>query len=153
MSKFKTDTLEGKMFNLGQQDCFSAVRDFFKLNFDIDMPNVARPNDWEADKDDLIGKWYKKCGFEKLDVEENWPPRPADLLVCTLGGSVPNHLVIYLGGNEIFHHKLMMLSSREVMRPAWKRYTAYMLRHPEVPDLTEKKPTLDLMEAYRENLV
>jgi len=153
MSNFKTSTLESKPFNLGVQDCFTAVSGFYKLNFDIDMPNFARPNDWEPSEDNLIDKLYPAAGFEKLDVDDNWPPRPADILVCTVGGSVPNHLVIFLGGNEIFHHKVNMMSGRETMRPAWRRYTSYILRHPEVPDLSQKKPTLELSEAYREGLV
>ena len=153
MSSFKTDELEGKPFNLGTQDCFTLVQDFFLLNFGIKMPNIARPNDWKADDDNLIDKWYHLTGFEKLDVDEEWPPRPADVMVCTVGGSVPNHLVIYLGGNQIIHHKDQMLSGKELMRPAWKRYTSYLLRHPDVPDLREKKPTMDLLEVYREKLV
>lgn len=153
MSSFKTAELESKPFTLGKQDCFTLVRDFFRVNFDIDMPDIARPNDWDADKDNLIDKWYHLTGFEKLDVDENWPPRPADVMVCTVGGSVPNHLVVFLGGNEIIHHKDMMLSGKELMRPAWKRYTSYLLRHPDVPDLTEKKPVLELMEVYDAGLV
>lgn len=153
MLTFDTQELEGKPFALGSQDCFSVVRDFYKKFFDVDMPNIARPNDWDAAKDDLINKHFEQCGFQKLDVDENWPPRPADLLVTTLGSSVPNHLVIYLGNNEILHHKSFAMSSRETMRPAWKRYTSYMLRHPEVPNLQPKKPILTLTEAYHEGFV
>lgn len=153
MSPFEIEPLLSKPFDLGEQDCFTLVQDFFKLNFGIDMPNFARPNDWDPAKDDLINKWYHKTGFVRLDADEDWPPRPADVLVCTVGGSVPNHLVVFLGGNEILHHKINMFSDKEMMRPAWKRYTSYILRHPDVPNLTEKKPTLDLMEAYRENLI
>ena len=153
MFNFDTSPLEGKPFDLGRQDCFTAVRDFYKLFFDIDMPNFARPNDWDAEKDNMIDNLYKEAGFEKLDVEETWPPHPADLLACTVGGSVPNHLVIFLGANEIFHHKVGMFSLRETMRPAWKRYTSYILRHPQVPDMSQKKPTLTLTEVYANGLV
>lgn len=152
MSNFETDSLENKPFNLGSQDCFTLIRDFYKLNFGIDMPDFARPNDWDPEKDDMINNNYVAAGFEKLDVDENWPPLPADLLVTTVGGSVPNHLVVYLGKNEIIHHKDGMYSSRETMRPAWKRYTSYLLRHPKVPDLTEQKPVMTLEEVYREKL-
>ena len=153
MSIFNTAPLEGKAFDLGTQDCFGVVIGFFKLNFDIDIPNFARPNDWNPAKDNLIDKLYKQAGFEKLDVDENWPPRPADILVCTVGGSVPNHLVVYLGQNEILHHKDGMFSGKETMRPAWKRYTSYILRHPQVPDMTEKKPVMTLQEVYDAKLV
>lgn len=153
MSTFDTEQFEGKPFKLGTQDCFSLVQDFFKHFFSIEMPDIARPNDWEPAKDNLIDKHYALTGFEKLDVDENWPPRPADVLVTTVGGSVPNHLVVYLGQNEILHHKAYALSSRETMRPVWKRYTSYILRHPLVPDLTEQKPTMTLQEVYDEKLV
>lgn len=152
MLNFETQRLENQPFDLGTQDCFTLVRDFYKLNFGIDMPNFARPNDWNPEKDDIIGKSHKAAGFKQLDVDENWPPNPADLLVTTVGGSTPNHLVVYLGNNEILHHKDGLFSGKEVMRPAWKRFTSYILRHPSLPDLTERKPTLTLEEAYREEL-
>lgn len=153
MFSFELQQLEGRPFNLGAVDCFTLARDFYKLNFDIDMPDFSRPNDWKPEDDNLIDKLHSLAGFQKLDVDENWPPRPADTLVCTVGGSVPNHLVIFLGGNQIIHHKIGMLSSRETMRPAWKRYTSYILRHPDVPDLMEKKPTMTLREVYDEKLI
>ena len=153
MSNFKYEHLEGKNFNLGVQDCFTVVHQFFYDNFGIEMENFARPNDWDAEKDNLIEHCWPKSGFEKLDVDEHWPPRPGDIMVCNVGGSVPNHLVIYLGKNTILHHKVGMLSGSELMRPAWKRYTSFLLRHPDVPNVLEEKPTLDLMEVYREKLI
>ncbi|TXG77758.1 hypothetical protein E6Q11_02255 [Candidatus Dojkabacteria bacterium] len=153
MFSFNIQPLEGRPFNLGATDCFTLTRDFYKLNFDIDMPDFARPNDWEPEDDNLIEKLYPVAGFERLDVDENWPPRPGDVLVCTVGGSLPNHLVVFLGQNEIIHHKIGMLSSKETMRPAWKRYTSYILRHPKVPNLEEKKPTMTIREVYNEKLI
>lgn len=152
MSIFETERFEGKPFHLGVQDCFTLVRDFYLFNFGIEMPDISRPNDWDASKDDIIGKSYEACGFEKLDVDETWPPLPADILACVVGGSTPNHLVVYMGHNEILHHKYGVMSSRETMRPAWKRYTSYILRHPLVPNLSPVKPTMTLKEAYDEGL-
>lgn len=153
MSNFEITELEGKPFLLGKQDCFTIVRDFYSINFGIEIPDFSRPNDWIADEQDLINEYWPLAGFEKLDVDECWPPRPGDLLVCTLGGSTPNHLVIFLGGNEILHHKVNMMSSREMMRPAWRRYTSYILRHPDAPDTREKKITMDLREVYDAGLI
>lgn len=153
MFKFDNQGIVGVPFDMGREDCYEVCRKFFHRNFGIELPPYARPNDWSADKDNLIDNLYSDAGFEKLDVDENWPPRPADVLATVVGGSRPNHLVIYLGGNEILHHKYGALSCQETMRPAWKRYTSFILRHPQVPDLTPKKPTMDLMEAYRNGLV
>lgn len=147
------ENLVGKSFSLGKQDCFSLTIDFFKQNFDIEIPNIARPADWKPDEVDLISQFYHLSGFEKLDVEETWPPRPADVLVTTIGGSNPNHLVIYLGGNQIIHHKQYSISSVETMRPIWKRVTSYILRHPDVPDLTPVKPTMKLEDILNEKFI
>lgn len=145
--------LVGKHFELGVQDCFQLVIDFFEQNFGITIPNIARPTNWKADDIDLIGQFYHLSGFKKLDVEENWPPRPADVLVTIVGGSAPNHLVIYLGGNEIIHHKQYSISSVETLRPVWKKATSFILRHPDVPDLTPVKPTLILKDLLNERFV
>ena len=76
----------GKQFKLGHQDCFSLCIDFFDKNFDIKIPDIARPNDWNPKRIDLISDFYDVSGFKKLDVEANWPPRPADVLVTTVDG-------------------------------------------------------------------
>lgn len=153
MSAFNTSGLVNKFFDLGRQDCFTLVMDFFRTNFGIIIPDVARPNDWDPETDNLIDKHWIESGFQKLDVDENWPPRPADVLVCTVGGSVPNHLVVYLGGNRIIHHKVGMMSGEEVMRPAWKRYTSFILRHPDVKVPVNNQKSLTLREVYDEGLV
>lgn len=153
MLKFKTETLTGKNFELGAQDCYSLTQDFFRINFDIELPDFARPNDWDPSKDNLIEKHYIETGFKKLDKEENWPPKPADVLVCTVGGSTPNHLVVFLGGNQIIHHKVAMISGKETMRPAWKRYTSFILRHPDINIEEPELRTMDLLEVYNEGLI
>lgn len=149
----KYDNLLLKPFQLGSQDCFKLTIDFFKQNFDIDIPSIARPADWNPDKLDLISQFYPLSGFKKLDVEENWPPRPADVLVTTIGGRNPSHLVIYVGENKIVHHKQHQFSSEEIMRPIWKKVTSYILRHPDVPDLTPQKPTIHLQDLLNDRFI
>lgn len=143
----------GKKFELGRQDCFTLCSDFYRENFGISFPNIARPHDWSADKLDLISDFHKLCGFDKLDNEEHWPPRPADILATVTGSSNPNHLVIYLGGNEILHHKYMGISSKEPMRPVWKRFTSYILRHPDVPNMIPQKPLIKLEDILNERFI
>lgn len=145
--------LLGKPFNLGVQDCFKMCVDFFKMNFGIEIPEISRPHDWEADKLDLINQFYHLTGFVKLDAEEHWPPLPGDVLVTTVGGSTPNHLVIYLGSNEIIHHMHGTMSKKETLRPVWKRFTSYILRHPDVPDLRVTPPTITIEELVRDRFI
>lgn len=151
--KLEYEHLLHKKFQLGVQDCFTMCRNFYKDNFSIDMPDIARPNNWEADNLDLINKFYHLTGFKKLDLEENWPPRPGDVLVTTIGGSTPNHLVICLDSNLIMHHQYMTMSRKELMRPVWKRFTSFILRHPDVPDLRPEKPKVVLEEMLLEKYI
>jgi cell wall-associated NlpC family hydrolase len=142
------ENLVGRPFDLGRSDCFTLFRDFYGQNFAIKVPDFARPHDWNADELDLIGKLYPKVGMNKIDT---WDLQPGDVLATAVGSSNPNHLIIYVGGNEILHHKTMTLSTVETMRPFWKAATCYVLRHPDVPDLTPVLPDVDIADLLSAN--
>lgn len=126
------ENLVGVPFDPGREDCFQTVIDFYAQNFNIIIPKISRPTDWDADKADLIGTLYKRYGFEKV---EGWDLQPGDILATAVGSSNPNHLVLYVGDNTILHHKFNSFSSAEAFRPFWKMVTCYVLRHPDVPNL------------------
>lgn len=140
------ENLLGLPFIAGKQDCFTLTINFFKQNFDIDIPNFARPTDWDADKLNLIPKLFPLAGFERVDT---WELQPGDVLATAVGSSNPNHFVIYVGDNTLLHHKFMQLSSQEIFRPAWKMVTCFVLRHPDVPNLTPVYPDIDLEQLLR----
>ena len=139
----KYDNLLGFAWEMNERDCFTLTREFFKQNFDIDIPDVARPNNWSSDNLDLIGLIHSKAGFTK--VTEMWDDlRPGDVLACSVQSSNPNHLAIYIGNNELLHHRLGVNSSVETLRPFWRMTTGYILRHPDVPDLRPVLPDANL---------
>lgn len=140
------ESLVGLPFVAGKQDCFTLTRDFFRINFGIDIPNFSRPTDWDADRLNLIPKLYPLAGFEKVDT---WDLRPGDVLATAIGSSNPNHFVVYVGDNLLLQHKYMQLSSTETFRPAWKMVTCFVLRHPDVPDLTPVYPDISLEDLLR----
>lgn len=146
--KLEYSNLIGKPWEPNKSDCFSINIDFFAQNFGIKIPNFARPNDWDADKLNLIEILYKQTGFIKL--APNWEElRPADVLATAVGSVNPNHLVIYLGNNEILHHKYGVNSCVETMRPIWRMITGYILRHPDVPDLRPVYSDITIEELLR----
>ncbi len=144
--KIEYENLIGLPFQAGKQDCFTMTINFFKQNFDIDIPNFARPTDWDADKLDLIPKLFPLAGFEKID---NWDLQPGDVLATAVGSSNPNHFVIYVGDNKIIHHKYMQLSTEEAFRPAWKMVTCFVIRHPSIPNLNPVYPDITIEELLR----
>jgi cell wall-associated NlpC family hydrolase len=146
---FEYQQLLGRRFTMGEKDCFSLVIDFFKINFDIDIKNYARPTDWNSDVIDIIGLAHPHEGFEKvLDWEKNL--QPADVLCMALGTSVPNHYAVNLGGNEILHHLYQGKSLVEPLRGAYRKSTCYVLRHKQLNIQEEELPSLNLVEFLRE---
>jgi cell wall-associated NlpC family hydrolase len=144
------ENLLGKPWSMNVDDCFTLVINFYKQNFDIDIPNIARPTDWDADELDLIRMTMPRTNF--FIVDENEELRPGDLLCVAYNSKNPNHLVIYVGNNEIIHHRYGLLSAKELYRPAWRMITGYVLRHPDVPDLRPVLPDTTLEELLRARL-
>jgi cell wall-associated NlpC family hydrolase len=140
--------LLGKEWIMNQQDCFTLVRDFFIQNFEIEIPNFARPQDWNTDKLDLVRTLYPKTGFEI--ITDVWGDlRPADVLACSIHSKNVNHLAIYIGDNELLHHRYGVNSCVETLRPFWRMSTLYVLRHPDVPDLRPELPDVNLEDLIR----
>ncbi len=136
--------LEGRPFYWGSTDCFGLTRSFFDDNFGIEIANYARPTNWDADKLDIIEQLATREGFVKI---ANWSLadlRPADVMAMAVGSSAPNHLAVYLGGNEIIHHLARRRSRIEAYKPFWP--VCFLLRHPDVPDLRPVHPDVSIQE-------
>lgn len=137
--------LEGLAFTgIGADDCFELARKFYKLNFDIEIPKFARPNDWSSDKLDLLRMLPARAGFDTITDWKLKDLRPGDALAVAVGESNPNHLSMYLGDDKILHHLYGQFSRVEVYRDFWRDRTSFLLRHPDVPDLRPVYPDVDL---------
>ena len=148
MQELEYENLLGKSWKMNQQDCFTLVRDFYIQNFDITIPNFARPQHWNADRLDLIKTSFPMSGF-KL-ISEPWDDlRPADTLAMAIGSSNANHMAVYVGDNDLIHHRFGLNSCKELLRPFWRMSTLYVLRHPDIPDLRPQLPEVSLEELIR----
>lgn len=150
MIPVKYEELEGHTWGgIGNDDCYKLAMDFYDLNFGIKLVDYARPADWSADDIDLIRELHEHNGFQMIT---DWKPsdlRPGDALALMVGEGNPNHIAIYLGDNEILHHLYNRYSRREPFMGFWRNHVAFVLRHPEVPDLRPPKITQDLSEFIR----
>ena len=138
--------LLGKPHIMGTNDCFSLFRDFFKTNYNIDIPNIARPTDWSSDKLDIIGGVYEKIGFDKVYDWSLKKLRPGDVLCMAIGTSTPNHLAVYVGDNKLAHHLSGQLSTEGPMREFWRASICYVCRHKDVPYAEPEKNDISIME-------
>jgi cell wall-associated NlpC family hydrolase len=144
--ELKYQHLLGKPHVFGGPDCFSLGIDFFYDNFGIKIRNYARPQNWDADKVDLINNAWEREGFEPVHNWDLRKLRPGDVLVMAVGASTANHFAIYVGENKIIHHLIYQLSKEEVLRDRWRNSTLYVLRHPDVPDLRPNLQTVNLQD-------
>jgi cell wall-associated NlpC family hydrolase len=146
----KYEHLVGRPFTgIGRDDCLKLMRDVYRDNFGIEISDYARPHDWSSDTLDLMRLCYRRERFEMIT---DWRPtdlRPGDLLCMAIGSSNANHFAVYLGDDQIIHHLYGRMSSVEVFRDFYRNSICYVLRHPDVPNLTPVYPDVDIASLLR----
>lgn len=134
---------------IGRNDCFALFRDFYADNFGIGIANYARPHDWKSDELDLIGLCHDREGFDRVTDWKARDLRPGDGLAMCIGERNPNHLSVYVGDNTLVHQLYGKMSRTDPLRDFWLNATAYVLRHPDVPDLRETYDNVNIMDLIR----
>lgn len=115
--------LIGRSFMHGVSDCFSLVRDAFRLGKDalaaegmewpfeaMPFPDVPRDDDWWGAGQDLYRDALGPRGFREINISE---VRPGDGFLCKIRSDKLNHAGLYVGNNLILHHLPFKLSRRE----------------------------------------
>jgi len=148
----KTDGLLGREFKHGEQDCYSLMRDFYRMNFGIEVPDIARPDNWW--EPDAAGKTlslyldnYVWAGFRLHTLHpKDW--LPGDVILMAIRSEVANHGAILLPSGEIIHHFYGQLSEIGTYnRPIWRDNTVALLRHPDVdPSVLLQETEIDAWE-------
>lgn len=134
--------LKGRGFRHGVTDCYSLIRDYYRMEKGILIPEFPRSWDWWHHDQDLYVDGFPKAGFVKLDVEKiklgEIEPQEGDMWFSQLRSNVPNHGGIYMGDETILHHA----TSRKAVDPArmsarepihrWLPHITHWLRHKEL---------------------
>ena len=116
--------LVGREYTFGVLDCYSIIRDWYKIERGIILDDIERYDGMLEAGIDLYGQNFARFGFAKY----NGPLERGDVLVMQIGGKVPNHAALYLGDDQILHHAVERLSSRDVYGGFWRKNLAYVLR-------------------------
>jgi proteasome lid subunit RPN8/RPN11 len=119
--------LVGRQFAHGVLDCYTLIRDWYKRERDIALPDFERRDDWWRHGGDLYMQHYAEAGF--VAVSQDRPEQPGDVILMQLRAEVPNHAGIYLGGGIMLHHVHGRLSSRDVYGGYWQEITRCVLRY------------------------
>lgn len=125
--EFNESKYIGKQFVHGETDCYSLVRDFYKNEFDIELTNYARSDNWWNCGQDLYMQNFKKEGFYLLgDLDE---PQFGDLYLIAFQASVACHAAIYVGENKVLHHVVNRLSKVDRYQGYLRNWTVARIRH------------------------
>jgi proteasome lid subunit RPN8/RPN11 len=122
--------LLGREWSHGVLDCYALVRDWYRLERKVALPNFDRTDKWWEDgASNLYIDNYEKAGFTNLgpDVE----PEMGDVLLMQIRSKngVPNHAGVYLGDGVFIHHMRGQLSGRTVWGGMWAQCLRGVLRY------------------------
>lgn len=154
IEEIKYSHLEGLPYVQGKTDCLDILIRMFYDNLGIVITNFARPNDWWIEEGlNFYMDHYEGEGFFMLDNPKLSELRPFDVFLIAIPDErrpkemVANHCAIYLGDGKIIHHRYGKLSKVQEYRHAMKDMTVGIIRHKDVPDLTNRKESsVDIMD-------
>lgn len=114
--------LRGRMFEYGEADCGTLVRDAFML-CGLDLPDHERT---DLDADATAGHWLQHLAA--IGAYQVYDMQPGDVVLTTYGGYA-SHAAFYLGDGEMLHHAYGQLSRREPYSESWAQSTHSVWRH------------------------
>jgi proteasome lid subunit RPN8/RPN11 len=116
----------GRQFFHGIIDCYSLVRDFYKREFNIELYDYTRRDQWWEKGENMYLDNFAKEGFKQIELGQ---VGYGDLFLMQLESPVPNHAAIYLNDGILLHHVQGRLSSRDVFGGYYQKVTAKILKH------------------------
>ena len=117
-------SLVGKAWDYGKQDCFTIVRDYYAL-LGLSLPDFERPADLEK-TDSIFLRHAAELDFAEVDFDGR---REGDVLIMKLGTRTPMHAAIYLTGDRILHQRSRSVSAIESFGRYYRQRVAAVFRH------------------------
>jgi cell wall-associated NlpC family hydrolase len=147
------DNLVGVPFQHGINDCYSLIRQFYIQNFDIVLPNYARPNGWWREGMDMYMERYHKNGFQVLDIHPSLY-QIGDVFLMSIMSPVTNHGGVLVEKGRLLHHFTNRLSTVEPYKGIWRNCTTAVMRHKDVvaPQKTQVVSITDVLPNIKRKL-
>ncbi|MGJ0580212.1 C40 family peptidase [Xenorhabdus bovienii] len=121
--------LLGRPFVHGIWDCYAIVRDWYRLERNIDIPDFERSDGWWERGENLYMKNYADAGFTECSGEL----QIGDVIIMQVQANEPNHAGVYIGDELMIHHMYGQLSHRVPYSGYWQDRTIITLRHMNPP--------------------
>lgn len=116
--------LVGRVFVHGVLDCFSLIKDFYKEELNIELPNYVREDQWWHKGHDLYRKNYESAGFSVVPTIQKY-----DVILMQIRAPQANHAGVYIDDGILLHHLSGRLSSRELYDGYYQEKTVLIFRH------------------------
>ena len=125
--------LIGRPYRHGVTDCYSVIRDYYRLERSITLPDFAREWAWwEGEGPSLYEQYFESAGFGEV------APHEADIgdgLLLQVGGRIISHAALMVAPGLMLHHPAgrhaydpISLSRRDAIA-RWQPYIHKVLRY------------------------
>jgi cell wall-associated NlpC family hydrolase len=94
------EPLLGRGFRHGTSDCYALIRDYYRTEKDVLLPEFPRSWKWWESGGEGFMAGYEKAGFVQIDQAE---AREGDVWLAQLRSPVPNHGGVLLDNNMMMH--------------------------------------------------
>jgi len=106
--------LMGRVFKHYVMDCYEALRSWVWQNEQFKLDSFPRDDRWwneETKNADLYEKNFASQGYREYTPDFGNPlsdrhPRAGDVILMQLDAPVINHAAVYIGDNQIYHHRM-----------------------------------------------
>jgi len=122
---YKPATLLGRPFVWGVWDCYSLVRDYFKIHRKVKLGYYFPPENVSAQSDFGYEKFVKNENLHEVSLEDM---KKDDIILFRMKSSFINHSAIYLGGNEFLHQPISKISSVGLLDDRYLKYIEKVYR-------------------------
>ncbi|NYH13423.1 cell wall-associated NlpC family hydrolase [Paraburkholderia bryophila] len=119
--------LIGRSFAHGVLDCYTLVRDWYRVERNVVLRDFKRCDGWWNEGADLYMNNYRAAGFRPLVEGESHAV--GDVILMQIRSDVANHAGIYIGDGLMLHHRYGRLSNREIYGGYWLENTRTVLRY------------------------
>jgi len=99
-------SLIGRQWEYGKADCFTLVRDWFKLQ-GVELPDYERPESTQSCKSIFLEEAVR-IGFKPVTLQTR---QPGDVLIMRMGTRTPMHAAVLLPDERILHQQRDSLSA------------------------------------------
>ena len=117
--------LKGRVFVHGVHDCYSLVRDWFRVERGITLPSYARDMEWWNDDQDLYRLNFQNAGFHVIKPQE---ATVGDCVLMKFRTDVIQHAGVIVGPNKLLHHSVSKLSGEDDLN-RWAPFIADYVRY------------------------